>query len=242
MEPDLETASLGDLFPKVLDMLEFLYVKDFHLHEDDLVSCFPKCPSLNEVHLVNHIESRDLPYFPDDDFARVEKLTFANKSAWMDYDIPCISRFRSIRILVLHDLSTAYEKPSYNASNWYQDCEDSIAQLPSLQKLDLIGLILWKFLCRLNVPSLQEVQVREDEHGRHSLAEIPSGLLQSVTSIIVISPSSSTSSWSQELCGATNTDNAPSLKMLTLPSRIDKVLGTKGWYIELAWRLQLCIT
>ena len=242
MDPDLETTSLGKVFPKELEMLQSLYIKDFLLDEVEPISCFPKCTSLKEVHLVNHTESHDLPYFPDDDFARVEKLVFANKTAWMNYDIPCISRFRSIRILVLHDLSAADDKPSYYISALIQDDEDSVALLPSLQRLELVGLILRRFLCRFDVPSLQEVLVEEDISGRHSLADIPSGILQPVTSIVVTSPSSSTSSWSQELRKVTNITNAPSLKTLTLPSRIDKALGKKGWYIELTCRLQLCIT
>jgi hypothetical protein len=244
MEPDLETASLGEVFPKELKMLESLFIKDFHLHEDDLVSCFPRCPALREVHLVNHIESRVLPYFPDDDFARVEKLVFANKSSWMDYDIPCISRFRTIHTLVLHDLSLAGEKPSYSASIWNSnlDDENSVALLPSLQKLKLVGLILSRFLCRLDLPSLQELHVKEDGPGRHSLTEIPSGILQLVTHIIVISPSSSTSSWSQELREVTNINSAPSLNALTLPSRLHKALGSQTWYIELGCRLHLCVT
>lgn len=242
MEPELETASLVEMFPGELEMLKSLYIKDFHLPEDYSISSFPKCPSLKEVHLVNHIENRDAPYFPDDDFARVEKLIFANKSTWMDYDIPCISRFQSIRVLVLHDLSSADEGPSYSASNWHEEDADSVALLPSLQQLELIGLVLQRFLCRLDVPSLQVVQVEEDGPGRHSLAEIPSGILQSITSLILISPSSSTSLWSQELRTVTHTNNTPSLRMLTLPSRIDKALGNKWWYIKMGNRLQLCKT
>jgi len=243
VEPDLEAGSLAEVFPRELEKLESLYIKDFYLHDDldPEFLHFPKCTSLKEVHLVNHIENHDLPYFPDDDFARVEKLIFANKSAWMDYDIPCISRFRSIRILVLHDLSATDEAPSYNASNFYRDNGDSVALLPSLQRLELVGLILWRFLCRFDVPSLQEVRVEEDKAGRHSLAEIPGNILQPVTSIVVTSPPSSASSWSQELRKVTNITNVPSLQTLTLPSRIDKALGKKEWYIELTRRLQLCI-
>lgn len=240
IDPDLETASLGEVFPKELEILEFLHIEDFLLHGGSAVARFPKCMSLKEVHLVNHIESRNLPYFPDDDFARVQKLIFANKSEWMYYDIPCIARFRSIRILALHDLSAADEKPSYNTSPWYQD--DSVARLPSLLRLELVGQVLQRFLCRFDVPSLQEVRVEEDKPGKHSLADIPSGILQPVTSLIVTSPSSSTSSWSQELRRVTNITNTPSLKTLTLPSRIDKALGKNEWYIELTCRLQLCIT
>ena len=128
----------------------------------------------------------------------------------MDYDISCISRFRSVHSLVLHDLALANEKPSYRVSDVDLDDEDSIPLLPSpsLQKLELIGLIPRWFLWQLDVPSLQEVQVEEDEPGRHSLAETPIGILQLVTSIIVTSPSSLTSPWSQELREMTNIKSA----------------------------------
>ena len=185
VKADLETSSLGEALPKELEMLEFLHISDFDVHQNDLVSHFPKCPSLKEVHLVNHIESNGRPYFTNEDFARVEKLTFDNQSAWIEHDISCISRFRSIHTLVLRDLSSASRR-----TQWYinQD-KQLVARLPSLQKLRLVGLIMSRLLCRLDVPALQEVQVEDDELERHSLWEIPRGVLRSVTSLFVIVPS-----------------------------------------------------
>jgi len=180
VKADLETSSLGKVFPKELEMLEALHISGFDVHQNDLVSHFPKCPSLKEVHLVNHIESNDRPYFPDEDFARVEKLTFDNESAWIGHDISCISRFRSIHTLVLRDLSAATGR----RTNWYLSSNVlPMARLPSLQKLRLVGSIILGLLCRFDVPSLQEVQVEDDWLGNHSLWEIPSGVLRSVTSL-----------------------------------------------------------
>jgi hypothetical protein len=33
----LETASLGKVFPRAFEMLEFLYIKNARLHKDELV-------------------------------------------------------------------------------------------------------------------------------------------------------------------------------------------------------------
>jgi hypothetical protein len=237
VEPVLETILLGVAFPREFEMLESLYIEGFRSNRLNLFPSFPNCPTLKEVHLFNHKENRSTPYFPDDDIARVEKLVFATRSAWVDDDITCISRFASIHTLVLRDLSSAD-----GVSRWDLEALQSTALLPSLKKLELVGLVLCKFLIYLDAPFLQEVQIEEGEPGKDSLTEIPSRILQSVTSIIIISSSFfPTSWWSSQLYRITEITSAPSLKVLTLSSLLHEALGNEEWYIELACRLQLCI-
>jgi hypothetical protein len=165
------------------------------------------------------------------------KLVIANHYIWMDDDTYCISQLRSVRTLILHNLLSKNDD-----SRWDLDDRGSIALLPSLQKLELVGFIILRFLRHLNLPSLQEVQVEEDRPGRHSLAEIPSSTLRLVTSIVIVAFSSSISSWSHELHEIINIRSAPPVKTLTLTSWIHRELSGEERHTELGCRLQLWIT
>ena len=86
-----------------LPALEYLTIKNLIVFNDDLITRFPRLPQLKEVTLIDHSETCIPPLFHDDDFAKTERLSFAVTSRWIDYDVICVRRFRSIRTLILKE-------------------------------------------------------------------------------------------------------------------------------------------
>jgi len=116
----------------------------------------PRLPRLREVTLIDHSEESIPPFFHDNDFANVEKLTFIATSIWMDYDVPCIRRFRSIRVLML------------KADSFYDDYLETLsdplkpAELSLLQTLTLSGKVSHHILNMIRAPGLREIEIEAD--------------------------------------------------------------------------------
>jgi hypothetical protein len=125
----------------------------------------PQLPRLKEVTLIDHLEECTAPFFHDDDFANVEKLTFIITFGcqWMHSDVTCIRRFRNIRILIL------------GGEDHYRD--DDVEALDSkpvgfslLETLTLSGNIPRDILIPIRTPSLRKLEIEADnKRGCHSL-------------------------------------------------------------------------
>jgi hypothetical protein len=136
----------------------------------------PRLPRLREVTLIDHSEECTPPFFHDDDFANVETLTFIVTSIWMDFDIACIRRFRSIRVLML------------KADGFYDDYMETlgdplkVAELSLLETLSLSGKVSHQILNMIRTPRLRRMEIEADSPtGWHSL--VASNLVHLVGSL-----------------------------------------------------------
>ena len=168
-EVDLAARTLASAS---LPALEHLTIQGLFVFNDDPMTRLRRLlrlPRLKEVTLINHSETCTPPFFHDDDFARVERLTFTNTSRWMDYDIICIHRFRSIRSLMLKDAGYFKAQP-------YGETQSDLvepAELPLLETLTLSGDIPHQVLNLIRTPGLRKMEIEADTaRGWHSLVAI----------------------------------------------------------------------
>ena len=153
---------LLSIFPPQLPLLRFLSVSKF---EYDFYSNFSHCPSLIEVELSDHHEKS--PFFLNQDFARVQILSFNNNGWWMGYDILCIARFISLEVLVLSNGIDGELGYSHTTSH-----ADEPLQLPHLRIFTVRGTIPNEILVQLVAPSLQELLIEDDSKGRTSILDL----------------------------------------------------------------------
>jgi hypothetical protein len=157
-------------------VLEHLTIQNlFVVHGDSRIG-FPRLPRLKEVILVDHLETSTPPFFHDDDFAHAERLTFTVTSRWMDYDVNCIRRFRSIRILML--------KGGGLYDHYVETLLDPLkpVELSLLETLSLYGKVSHQVLTLIKTPRLRKMEIEADrERGLHSL--VASDLVHLVRSL-----------------------------------------------------------
>jgi hypothetical protein len=156
----------------------------------------PRLPRLREVTLIDHSEHTTPPFFHDDDFAKVERLAFIITTTWMGYDIDCIRRFRSIRVLML------------KADGLYDNYMDLLgdplkpAELSLLESLSLSGKVSYQILKTIRTPRLRRMEIEADSsRGWHSL--VASKLVHLVGSLerlcVSFSEGIHETSWVEEL-------------------------------------------
>ena len=186
----------------------------------------PRLPRLKEVTLIDHTEECIPPFFRDEDFANVEKLTFIATSLWMDFDVTCISRFRSIRILML------------KADGFYSDYLDTEtlgdslkpAEISLLETLSLYGYVSPQILNMIRAPGLRKMEIEADDTtGWNSL--VASNLVHLVGSLerlcVSFSEGMHEASWVEEL-ERLIAEAPPLVNVLVSPWMMQCVIG-KAW-------------
>ena len=144
--------------------LEYMTVQNLSLSDEHTTIGFPRFPRLKEVTLIDHSEPCVPPFFHDNDFANVERLSFIVRSVWMDFDINCIRRFSSIRVLTL--------KGESSCDNYVETLDGPLqpVELSLLETLSLSGKISHHILNQIRTPGLRMMEIEEDlETGWHSL-------------------------------------------------------------------------
>jgi hypothetical protein len=151
-----------------LPALEYLTIKNLIVFNDDLITRFPRLPQLKEVTLIDHSETCIPPLFHDDDFAKTERLSFAVTSRWIDYDVICVRRFRSIRTLILKETNLDWDEPYRETLN----ASLELAELPLLETLTLFGRVPHPVLVSIKTSSRlrkMEIEAGHDWKDEHSL-------------------------------------------------------------------------
>ena len=133
--------------------LEYMTIRDLSLSDEHTTIGFPRFPRLREVSLIDHSEPCIPPFFHDNDFSNVERLTFVVTFVWMDFDINCIRRFRSIRVLML--------KGEGFCDNYRETLDDPLepAELSLLETLSLSGRIPHQILNQIRTPGLRVLEI-----------------------------------------------------------------------------------
>jgi len=125
----------------------------------------PRLPRLKGVTLIDHSEDCTPPFFHDDDFANVEKLTYivTFASSWMDIDVACLRRFRNIRILIL-------KGEQVSDDDIVETLRDKPVVLSLLETLTLSGNVQHNILEHIRTPGLRRLEIEaEKTTGRHTL-------------------------------------------------------------------------
>ena len=144
--------------------LEYLTINNLFVPDGYPRMGSPRLPRLKEVTLIDHSEQSTSPFFHDDDFANVERLTFCVTSRWMDFDVNTIRRFRSIRILIL--------KGGAIGDEYLKTLSDPLnaVELSLLETLTLYGTVPHEVLNPIRTPRLREMEIEADStRGLHSL-------------------------------------------------------------------------
>ena len=212
-----------------LPALEYLTIKNLNLSEDDLITRFPRLPQLKEVTLIDHEVKCVPPLFHDDDFAKTERLSFAITSRWIDYDVICVRRFRSIRTLILKETNPDDDEP-------YRMLNGSLepAELPLLETLTLSGRVAHQVLKLIRTLILREMEIEASPvEGRHSLVAI--NLVHMVQSLerlhVSLSEGMHDTCWVEEL--EQLAAEAPSLVSVCIDPWMAQCLKEKGWCTSL---------
>lgn len=209
-----------------LPMLEYLTLKNLLVFNDDLVARFPRLPRLKEVTLTDHSETCIPPLFHDDDLAKAERLSFTVTSRWIDYDVNCVRRFRSIRTLILKGTNIDDDEP-------YRETRDSPleqAEFPLLETLTLSGRVAHQVLNLLKTPRLQMMELEASAmEGGYSLMAINSmHMVRSLECLYVsLSGEMHVASWVEELERVVAV--APSLIRLYINPWMAQYLKGKEW-------------
>jgi len=152
-----------------LPTLEYLTIKNLLVFKEDLVTRFPRLPQLKEVTLTDHSEICIPPLFHDEDLAKAERLSFTVTSRWLDYDVNCVRRFRSIRTLILKETDLDDDEPYGETLHGPPEP----AELPLLETLTLSGRVVHQVLTLMRTPGLRKMEIEADMmEGRHSLVAI----------------------------------------------------------------------
>jgi hypothetical protein len=188
----------------------------------------PRFPRLKEVTLIDHSERYTPPFFHDDDFANAERLTFIVTSTWMDFDVNCIRRFRSIRILILKG------KPLGDDCMETLDDPSKPAELSLLESLTLSGYVHDQLLNLIRTPGLRKLEIEADNTTRwHSL--VASNLVHLVGSLehlcVSFGEGIHGTSWAEEL--ERLIAEAPSLVGVWVSPWMVQYLIGKEWHTKL---------
>jgi len=184
----------------------------------------PRLPRLKEVTLINHSETSTSPFFHDDDFANVERLTFCVTSWWMDFDINTIRRFRSIRILMLKGEALIDE---YKETLRYPA---EPVELSLLETLTLSGEVPHQLLNLIRTPRLRKMEIEADStKGLNPL--VTSNLVHLVRSLehfrVSLIQETHATSWVEELERVIA--EAPSLVSVCVSPWMARCLIGKEW-------------
>jgi len=209
-------------------VLEYLTIQNLFVVNGNLKIGFPRLPRLKEVTLVDHAETCTPPFFHDDDFANVERLTFTVTSNWMGYDVNCIRRFRSIRKLML--------KGGGRYGSFIGTMVDPLkpAEFPLLEALTLSGNVPHEVLSLIRTPGLREMDIEGGwATGRHSL--VASHLVHLIRSLenlyVSLSEEVHAMSWVEEL--ERLIAEAPSLVCVCASPWMVRYLTGKAWCAKL---------
>ena len=208
--------------------LEYMTIQNLSLSDVGPTIGFPRLPRLREVTLIDHSESCIPPFFHDNDFANVERLTFVTTSAWMDFDVNCIRRFRSIRVLML--------KGESFHDNYLETLHDPLkpVELSLLETLSLSGEVPHQILNLIRTPGLRTMEIEADSaKGYHSLAA--PNLVHMVWTLerlcVSLSEEMHETSWVEEL--EQLVARAPSLSSVLVSPWMVRHLAGKEWHIKL---------
>ena len=176
--------------------LEYLTIDNLFVSDRHPGIGSPRLPRLKEVTLIDHSETSTPPFFHDDDFAKVERLTFCVTSQWMDFDVNCIRRFHNIRILTL--------KGEGLYDEYVRTLNDPLGtvELSLLETLTLSGKVPHELLHLIRTPGLRKMEIEADNtKGLHSL--VASQLVHLVRSLerlyVSLSEGMRAASWVEEL-------------------------------------------
>jgi len=209
-------------------VLEYMTIENMMVFDHHPRISSPRLPRLKGVTLIDHSEDCTPPFFHDDDFANVERLTYIVTLAtkWMHIDLTCIRRFHNIRILILKgeavsdtDMETLGVKP---------------VVLPLLETLTLSGHVQRNILNQIRTPSLRRMEIEADKTtGWNSL--LASNLVHFVGSLERLSVSFGEdlhgTSWDEELDRLIA--EAPSLVSVWVSHWMVQYLMGKEWCIKL---------
>ena len=208
--------------------LEYMTIQNMSALDGRPKIGFPRLPRLREVTLIDHTETCVPPFFHDNDFANVEKLTFVTTSAWMDFDVNCIRRFRSIRVLLL--------KGESFHDNYVETLYDPLepVELSLLETLSLSGEVPHQILNLIRTPGLRAIEIEADSaKGYHSL--VASNLVHVVWTLerlcVSFSEEMHETSWVGEL--EQLVAKAPSLSSVLVSPWMVRQLAGKEWHIKL---------
>ena len=183
----------------------------------------PRLPRLKEVTLINPSEtSTTSPFFHDDDFADVERLTFCITARWVDYDVNTIGRFRSIRILMLKNggLRDEYKETLSDPSK--------PVELSLLEILTLSGKVQHQVLNLIRTPKLRKMEIKYYGSGHSLVASMLVHLVRSLECLSVsLIQSTPTTSWVKELERVIA--EAPSLVSVCVSPWMARCLIGKEW-------------
>jgi hypothetical protein len=166
----------------------------------------PRFPRLKAVTLINYTDEYTPPFFHDNDFANVERLTFVVTIGcrWMRYDVACIRRFRNIRILILKGENIYDDEDAYDDDNEddVETQDDKPVELPLLETLTLSGNVQRLILNPIRTPGLGKLEIEPDNAtGYHPL--VASNLVHLVASLehlcVSFSEEIHGTSWVEEL-------------------------------------------
>jgi len=145
--------------------LEYMTIENLIVLDHHPTIGSPRLPRLKGVTLIDHSEVYTPPFFHDDDFANVEKLTYIVTSAskWMYIDVACVGRFRNIRILIL--------KGERVSDDVVERPRDKPVVLSLLETLTLSGNVQRNILDHIRTPGLRRLEIEaEKTTGWHSLS------------------------------------------------------------------------
>src|SRR5258706_7369836 len=184
----------------------------------------PRLPRLKEVTLINHSKTSTSPFFHDDDFANVERLTFCVTSWWKDFNINSIRRFRSIRILMLKGEALRGE---YAETLRYPL---KPVELSLLETLTLSGEVPHQLLNLIRTPRLRKMEIEADStKGLNPL--VTSNLVHLVRSLqhfrVSLIQETHATSWVEELERVIA--EAPSLVSVCVSPWMARCLIGKEW-------------
>jgi len=182
----------------------------------------PRLPRLKEVTLINHSETSTSPFFHDDDFANVERLTFCVSSWWKDFDINTVRRFRSIRILMLKGET---HRGEYKKTLRYPV---EPVELSLLETLTLSGEVPRQVLNLIRTPRLRKMEIINYGLGHSLVASMLVHLVRSLEclSVLFIQGMPATS-WVEELERVIA--EAPSLVSVCVRPWMARCLIGKEW-------------
>ena len=208
--------------------LEYMTIQNMSVLDGHPKIGFPRLPRLREVTLIDHSEPCIPPFFHDNDFSNVERLTFVVTSDWMGFDVNCIRRFRSIRVLMLKNegfIDNYAETP---------DVPLEPAELSLLETLSLSGRVPHQILNQIRTPGLRTMEIGADSaKGWHSL--VASNLVHMAWSLERLRVSFSEviheTSWVEEL--EQLIAGAPSLVSVGVSAWMVQHLTGKEWHTKL---------
>ena len=105
-------------------------------------------------------------------------LTVTNK--WINDNLICMRRFRSIRTLILQE-TRVDGAPSWGG--WGPPWSE--VELPLLEALALSGSVSGQILVAIEAPGLKRMRIEENTFGRQSLFAINLSLVESVEYLYV---------------------------------------------------------